>query len=215
MKFQAAVNAVPVLHALKRIASAHVVDYSRLGSEDLRTNILRTMKQYTHPESVRDALQCVMHFDQDLNHRVLSELLIVDVLLNEYGNLIPLAELEEKILQKEQGIINESNEKTLGDIAGGRKDSEQYQNMALYNFVLRTAWEHQDTKSVDEANLLRKLRSKLHINVREHRLLEAKIGKYRKKPRPKDGALKTPPRGGARLATQRGQASRSRDHGLT
>ena len=55
MKFEAAVEAVPVLHALKRIASAHVVDYSRLGSDDLRANILRTIKQYTHPEATPSA----------------------------------------------------------------------------------------------------------------------------------------------------------------
>ena len=179
MKFEAAVNAVPVVHVLKRIASAHVVDYTRLNTEDLRGNILRTIKQYTHPDAVQDALCQAMYFDDELNHRVLSEL-IIDILLNEYGHLLPVTELEEKLLQVEQAVVNESNEKTLQDIAGDKKGSDRYQNLALYDFVLRTAWEHQDTKSVDEANLLRKLRTKLFVSAKEHQLLEAKMGKYPK-----------------------------------
>jgi len=180
MTFEQAVASICTKHALKRVASAHVVDYSHLGEQELRANILRTKNQYTHPDSVKAALETALYLDSDLDHRLVSELVLVEVLVNEYGHLLPMAELEEKVLQREQDILNESNEKELKDLAGGREDSEQYRNLFLYNFVLQTAWSHRDTKSVDEANLLRKLRDKLVITAREHHVLEAKIGKYPK-----------------------------------
>ena len=180
MKFANVVESISTVYALKRIASAHVVDYGRLGEEDLRANILRTMNQYTHPQEVESALDQALHLNPELDHRVLAELIITDVLLNEYGHLLPSDELSQKVLETEQAILNESNEKTLGDLAGGKKGSPYYDNLALYQFVLSVAWEHRDTKSVDEANLLRRLRQKLTITRREHRLLEAMLGKYPK-----------------------------------
>jgi len=143
-------------------------------------NDLRTKNQYTHPESIEKSLTAALHNDEDINHRVLSELILLDVLLNEYGHLLPLEELGEKILQKEQDILNESNERDLKDLSGGREDTQQYSDLSLYDFVLHVAWENRDTKSIDEANLLRKLRKRLLITSNEHRILEAKMGKYPK-----------------------------------
>jgi hypothetical protein len=180
MKFERVVSSVSTFHDLKRIASAHVVDHVRLDAEELRSSILRTTNQYTHPEAVRAALECALYEDNDLDHRVLAEAIVVDVLMDEHGHLMPLAELEEKVSQFEQSVLNESNEQTLRDLAGGNEDSPKGKNLSLYNFVLDTAWKHQDSKSVDEANLLRKLRGRLGITAREHRLLEARLGKYPK-----------------------------------
>ena len=180
MRFEAVVDSIPTVHALKRIASAHVVDYAHLGADELRASIRRTVNQYTHPDAVKAGLDQALYADDALNHRVLSELIILDILLNEYGHLLPLAGLEEQVLQREQAIVNESNERGLRDIAGGREGTDHYDNLSLYHFVLQTAWEHRDTKSVDEANLLRKLREKLHVTAKEHRLLEARLGQYPK-----------------------------------
>ncbi len=180
MRFDDVVDAIPTLHALKRTASAHVVDYAHLGTDDLGANIKRVKNQFTHPEAVQDALDNVFHRDQDLSHRVLAPLIVRDILLNEHGYLLPLAELQDKTTEIEQGVVNESNEKDIKDLCGGRDDSEHYRNLSLYHFVLETAWKHRDTKSVDEANLLRKLRGRLRITEREHRLLEAMLAKYPK-----------------------------------
>ncbi len=180
MNFEDAVEAIPTKNRLKRVASAHVVDYQHLDEAKLRANILRTKNQYTHPESIENALTGALYNDDDLGHRVLAELIVIDVLLNEYGHLLPLEELAERVLQKEQDILNESNERDLKDLSGGREDTEHYKNLCLYDFVLKIAWEHRDTKSIDEANLLRKLRKRLGVTSNEHRILEAKIGKYPK-----------------------------------
>ena len=95
MRFEAAVASIPTQHALKRLASAHVVDYSRLDSDELRASILRTMNQCTHPDAVEAALEQALHTEPDLNKRVLAEIVVVDILLKEYGHLVPAAELEE------------------------------------------------------------------------------------------------------------------------
>jgi len=179
MRFAKVVESVPTLHALKRIASAHVVDYAHLSAEQLSANILRVMNQYTHPEEAQAALDRALYLDPELSHRVLADIIIRDVLLNEYGHLLPVEELEEAVVECEQGVLNESNELTLKDMAG-RTDTEHYNALSLYRFVLEVAWEHRDTKSVDEANLLRRLREKLSLTRREHRLLEAQLGKYPK-----------------------------------
>ena len=180
MKFEALTESVPTLHMLKRIASAHVVDYGRLAADDLKANILRTQKQYTHPDAVQAALEQALWFDSDLNRRVLSELILIDSLINVSGHLMSVEELEDSVTQTEQTILNESNERDLKSLAGGRDDTEHYTNLSLYNFVLDTAWQHRDTKSVDEANLLRRIRERLGITAREHRTIEARLGKYPK-----------------------------------
>ena len=180
MKFADCIAAIPTFHDLKRTASAHVVDYSRLGVEELRESIIKTTKQYTHPEAVQSALEFCFWTNPNLDHRVLAEIMIADILINESGCLLSLEELDEKISQVEQALLNESNEKKLKDLAGGREGTPKHDSLSLYNFVLETAWQHCDTKSVDETNLLRKLRGRLGVTNREHRLLEAMLGKYPK-----------------------------------
>ena len=63
-------------------------------------------------------------------------------------------------------------------MAAGNNDTNRYRDLDLYFFVLRVAWENEDAKSADEVNLLRKLRARLNITESDHRLLEAKLGKY-------------------------------------
>ncbi|MBS3764162.1 MAG: hypothetical protein KGZ25_12760 [Planctomycetes bacterium] len=180
MRFEKALEAIPTKNALKRTASAHVRDYQHLNEQRLRESICDTKNQYTHPETVKKALNEVFYVNDDLSHRVLAWIILHDVLLNEYGHLLEFEELSEEVQQKEQQIVKAADEKTLRELAGDKESSVRYKNLSLYQFVLETAWEHRETKSVDEANLLRKLRERLQITEREHRILEAKLGKYPK-----------------------------------
>ncbi len=68
----------------------------------------------------------------------------------------------------------------MAELAGGNKTSQRYRDLDLYFFVLQVAWENEDSKSPDEVHLLRKLRDRLNITESDHRLLEAKLGKYPK-----------------------------------
>ncbi|MFW6188998.1 MAG: SAP domain-containing protein [Planctomycetota bacterium] len=180
MKFDDVVDSIPTIHALKRTASAHVVDYAHLGSDELRSNIRRVRNQFTHPESVEASLSQIFFQSDDIHLRTLAPLIVKDILLNEHGYMLPIMELQERLLEIEQSIVDRSNEEDLEDICGTGGDSTHYKNLSLYYFVLETAWKHRDTKSVDEANLLRKLRTRLRITERESRFLEAMLGKYPK-----------------------------------
>ncbi|MFO8006226.1 MAG: hypothetical protein R6V05_00665, partial [Candidatus Brocadiia bacterium] len=93
MKFAEAVDSIPTLHALKRIASAYVVDYVHLDTEQLRANIMRVKNQFTHPDQVKQALDSASYENDDLTKRVLSPLIVRDILLNEYEHIMPMGEL--------------------------------------------------------------------------------------------------------------------------
>lgn len=179
MNFDEIVNDIHPFSTLKRIASAHVVDHRNLKEEELRIAIKSVKPQYTHRETVQDRIEYVFFRDNDISIRVLSRIILENILLEEIGFGLAVDDLEERIIAFEQSVIDKSNETDLPDLAGG-KQSDFYENLELYNFVLGVAWEHRNTKSPDEANLLRKLRLRLGVTNHQHRILEAKLGKFPK-----------------------------------
>lgn len=179
MKYNEAVDLICPFSTLKRIASAHVVDYHNLKEIELRQALKAVRPQYLHKETVQENLEKVYFVSKAISTRVLSKLIIGDILIEEVGFGLQTDELEDRVIAAEQQIIDKSNEVELHDISSSRK-SPQLANLELYNFVLGVAWEHRNTKSPDEANLLRKLRHRLGITQSQHRILEAKLGKYPK-----------------------------------
>ena len=180
MKFDDAVMAIRTLLDLRRIAGAHVVDHRQLGEDELREAIIKLKTKYLDAETVRLNLEHALYRDLQNDSRVMSHVILVDVLLDQYDSLLPAPQTEERAIEFEQSIVNRSNETELLDLASGNKDSQRHRDLDLYYFVLRVAWENEDAKSPDEVNLLRKLRHRLNITESDHRLLEAKLGKYPK-----------------------------------
>ncbi|MEX0925777.1 MAG: hypothetical protein WD208_03565 [Dehalococcoidia bacterium] len=180
MKFEEAVARVRTLTDLRRIAGAHVVDHRQLSDEELRAAVVKVKPQYLHPETVECVLERVLYNDQSKDVRVVSRIIIVDILLDQYDFSMPFDRTEEDVIAFEQSVINASNETDLADLAGGDAASRRCRDVEMYNFVLSVAWEHHESVSPDEANLLRNLRRRLRINDWDHRILEAKLGKYPK-----------------------------------
>ncbi len=180
MRFDDAVNSIRTLTELRRIAGAHVVDHRQLDDDELRQAIIKVKPQYIHTDTISKNLQLCLYRDPDNNQRVISRIILVDVLLHQYDFLLPTSETEEKVIAWEQVILDRSNEVTILDLACGQKDSQRYRDLELYSFILSVAWENEDEKTPDEVNLLRKLRVRLGITEMEHRVLEAKLGKYPK-----------------------------------
>ena len=180
MKFDDAVRETRTFTDLRRIAGAHVVDHRQLADEELRDAVIKVKPQYLHEETVRINLDRALFRDQRNDFRIMSHVILVDVLLDQYDFLLPVSLAEEQVIGFEQSIVNRSNETELLDMACGNHDSSRYHDLDLYFFVLRVAWENEDAKSPDEVNLLRKLRERLRITESDHRLLEAKLGKYPK-----------------------------------
>jgi hypothetical protein len=180
MKFDEAVQQIGTLTTLRRIAGAHVVDHRQLQDEELREAIQKVRPQFLHEETVATNLEAVLFKDPDNTVRVLSRLILRDVLLEQYGAELASSHTEESIIGTEQEIVNQSNELDLADLAAGNKNSKRFGDLELYQFVLGVAWLNEDSKSPDEVNLLRKLRQHLRITEEDHRLLEAKLGKFPK-----------------------------------
>jgi len=178
MKFDDAVQAISRVLELRRISGAHVVDHRQLSNDELKAAIIKAKPQYLHEDTVRSNLETVLYKESSNDSRVLSRLILVDVLLNQYDFELPFGQTEEQVIAFEQSVVNRSNEIDLVDLACTNSESPRHKNLELYNFVLQVAWDNENTKSPDEVNLLRKLRDRLRITEPDHRLIEAKLGKY-------------------------------------
>ena len=181
MKFDDVVEAIWRVTELRRIAGAHVVDHRQLTNDELKAAIKKVRLQYLHEDTVRANLDEIMYRTSDADLRVLSRLVLVDVILDQYDFELRFGETEERVVACEQSVVNRSNEIDLVDLACVHRKSRRYQNLDLYRFVLDVAWDTQDDTSPDEVNLLRKLRERLGITESDHRLIEAKLGKYPKR----------------------------------
>jgi len=180
MKFDDVVAGIGTITDLRRIAGAHVVDHKQLCDNELRAAIIKVKPQYLHKESLQDNLKRVLYQEEKKDYRVLARIILIDVLLEQYGFSLPFTQTEEKTITFEQSIVNRANETSVADLAYGQNNTQRHENLKLYNFVLQVAWENQDNVTPDEANLLMNLRERLNINERDHRTLEAKIMKYPK-----------------------------------
>lgn len=179
MKFDDAVKSIGTIPDLRRVASAHVIDYRNLEEAELIGALIKVKPQYLHLETVNNNLEAAFYKHTSNQLRVLSQLMISEVLLNEDSFILTANETEEKIMVVEQNIVNRSNEIDISDLAS-RSNVQRRKDLDLYYFVLKVAWEYDDSKSPDEANLLRKLRKRLNINEWENWILQAKLGKYPK-----------------------------------
>lgn len=180
MKFEGVVESIYRQTELRRIAGAHVVDHRQLSPDELKSSIIKVKPQYLHEETIRSNLEAALFTEPNINYRVLTRVILEDVLLNHYDYMLPFPETEEQTILVEQSILNLSNEVNLVDLACENRESDRHKNLDLYNFVLNVAWENENTKSPDEVNLLRKLRGRLNITEADHRLMEAKLENYPK-----------------------------------
>ena len=172
MKFASVVENIVKSNDLKRIAKAHIVDISRLGDDEIRAHLLNAEKHYANPDLIKERVsEAVLHENRDI--RTITPILIGEVLLQAHDYSYPQSIAEEKVVDWEQKIIDESNEKEIGA-------SRTIHNFEFFEFVLDAAWSENDHISQDEKKLIEKIRRKLSITEREYRLLEAKLGKFPK-----------------------------------
>ena len=181
MKFDDVVEAIWRVTELRRIAGAHVVDHRQLTNDELKAAIKKVRLQYlqkTRYERI-SMRSCIAR--RTPTCACYHRLVLVDVILDQYDFELRFGETEERVVACEQLVVNRSNEIDLVDLSCVNRKSRRYQNLDLYRFVLDVAWDSQDETSPDEVNLLRKLRGRLGITESDHRLIEAKLGKYPKR----------------------------------
>lgn len=168
MDFTKFIEQIPNITIAKRIASAYVADYRRLELDEIKTFLLKTAKQYTSYENISNRLEEIK-LDNNRAIRIIAPILLRDYLLNQDDFISPCKETDSAILNYEKSIIDESNNFDINKIS---------KDLALFKYMLDTAWSLNDDISVDEKNLLESLRKYLSITIREQQILEAKSGRF-------------------------------------
>lgn len=168
MKYQTCVSLLNNVNDLKRIASAHVEDCRRLDASELKASLLKTEGQYTSCENVEKQLNKLKLHENPVV-RIIVPIILQGYLLDEDEFTSPCKATEEAVLKYEQAIIDESN---------NFDEKSMSKDFSLLRFVLNAAWEHEDSISVDEKNLIDKIRKHLNITIREQNMLEAKAGRF-------------------------------------
>ena len=174
MEFDKVIGNFGTIPSLKRFASAYVVDHTKLSEEETLAALAKAGPQYFHEENVQTAIEkALLNGNRDI--RTITPILLHRVILNCDQFTSSQKETDEEIISWEKSIIDASNETLIG------KKSSRSNAIELFKFVLSVAWENNDSISIDEKNLIEKIKDKLSITEREYRIMEASLGKF---PRP-------------------------------
>ena len=117
MRFDNTVEAIWRMAELRRIAGAHVVDHRQLSPEELKAAIIKAKPQYLDQETVLKNLEFALYQEPRTDFRVLSRLILIDVLIDQYDFELPVNQTEERVIAFEQSVVNRSNEIDLVDLA--------------------------------------------------------------------------------------------------
>lgn len=173
MKIDKCVQNISTFTELKRVASAYVIDYRGLTEEEIKAALIKTAPQYYFENNVRESINSFL-FNPKRPSRIIGPYLLKHVLLQKDGCICPKKETDEDIIKWEQMIVDQSNEDLL------IKSGERTKDLELMQFVVGVAWEKDNDLSVDEKNLIEKIRERLMVTQNELRIIEAKIGKFPK-----------------------------------
>lgn len=158
---------------LKRLASAYVIDYRGLTEDEIKDALIKTAPQYYYEGNVKSALEQIS-LNANRNIRIIGMQLIRNVVMQRDDCMSAKKSTEEEIVKWEQKIVDLSNEDLL------KKANERSQDLKFIKFVLEVAWEHNDSLSVDEKNLIDKIRERVQVTITELRIIEAQLGKFPK-----------------------------------
>jgi len=168
MKFANCVESVATFTDLKRFANEYVIDYRRLSFEELKAAVIKTAPQFSNEDNIRAVVR-FFELNPDRNTRILFSVLIKSILLNCDDFTETIRNTEDGVIAYEQDIVDTANEFSL--------DAE-VENIDFYKYIVEAAWEENDDVSVDEQNLINKIKAKLGISEKHHQILEAQIGKF-------------------------------------
>ena len=168
MDYQSCIDYSTNINELRRIASAYVEDSRRLDLNELKASIKKTKGQYISYENVCKQLD-KLKLDQNPVVRIIVPIFLQNYLLDQDEFISPCKITEDEIIKYEQSIIDESNNFDF---------KNNIKNFDLLKFILDKAWEHENSISVDEKNLIDEIRKYLNISIKEQNILEAKSSRY-------------------------------------
>src|SRR5262249_22743261 len=103
--------------------------------------------------------------------------LLLTVLLQEETYSMDENRLDEKTVEFEKELVKRAKGLDLAELK--KRDADRWHHFDTYRIVLEAAWAN-DSISIDEANLLRVLRTHLSISQEEHWLISALIRRFPK-----------------------------------
>ena len=168
MDFRSYIEQIPNITIAKRVATAYVADYRRLGIDELKQFLDKTAPQYIDVQNITKSLDEIK-LDSNRAVRIIAPILLRNYLLNQDDFISTQKNSDAAILNYEQSIVDQSNNFDFAKIS---------RDFALFKHMLDTAWAYNDDVSVDEKNLIEALRKYLNISIREQHILEAKSGRF-------------------------------------
>lgn len=173
MEISKCVRNISTLTELKRVASSYVIDYRGLSEDEIKDALIKTAPQYYYEDNVKGALKQIS-LNSNRNVRIIGMQLLRNVVMQRDDCMSAKKSNEEEIIRWEQRIVDLSNEDLL------KKSNERSQDLKFMKFVLEVAWEHNNDLSVDEKNLIDKIRDRIQVTTTELRIIEAQLGKFPK-----------------------------------
>jgi len=134
----------------------------------LKAALCKTAPQYYNKENLLKVIQYFeLHQNREL--RILFLIIVKYIILNKDGFMEKQKSLEDEVIAWEQKILDDANETEIEKISS---------NILSLSYILEAAWQNNNLISVDEQNLLNKVKEKLKITDYQYFLLEAKLGKF-------------------------------------
>ncbi len=173
MNIAKCVRDLSTLTELKRIAGPYVIDYRALTEEEIKDALIKTAPQYYYESNVAAALSKIkLHANRNI--RIIGPHILQNIVLQRDEYISPKRATDEDIIKWEQGIVDRSNEDIL------KKTNERTRDLEFMKFVMEAAWDHNDDLSIDEKNLIEKIRERILVTPTELRIIEAQLGKFPK-----------------------------------
>ena len=173
MNFVKVIENTSTLIELKRTATPYVIDYRGLDEMEIKAALIKTAPQYYYRDNVEKTVATLFR-GADPAIRIIGPYVLKHIILQRDGTMSPKRDTEDAVTKWQQSIVDRSNEDLL------KKTNERCQDLEFFQYVLEAAWEDNSGISVDEFNLLDRIRQRLKITWTEYRIIEAKLGNFPK-----------------------------------
>lgn len=156
---------------LGRTVDSFLKDVHMETEEEMREVILKNIDEFQNKERVKSYLD----FSREARDLALLNELILMALMEKEGYLLTEANLYKEVEDMEKAILKQSQD-------------DNYMNRfipqdvsRIYSAVLDEAWKKDESLNEHEINILNVLRRELDLTIRDHYLLESRIGRFPQK----------------------------------
>ncbi|MFB4160997.1 SAP domain-containing protein [Geomicrobium sp. JSM 1781026] len=156
---------------LSRTVDSFLKDVKLYEEDEMRNIILKNIEEFRNDKRVKSNLN-FRTTDRDIT---LLNRLILKCLLGSQNYILTEKQLHKEVLDLQSQILHDSQDE---DYMNAKIDATAGR---VYTAVLNTAWLKDDALNEHEINILYTLRDEFNLSIRDHYLLESKIGRFPRK----------------------------------